>query len=297
MTVDPRALRRFRNNRGALIGTGIVSFLIAFAALGPPLLGLDPLTSDFHGGRGSEGAPIGPSAAHWLGTDVLYRDLLARLAYGARLSLSIGFAASFLSLSIGTAAGLVAGYWQGKRMGGGALGISVDGVIMRIVDIGLCFPFLILVMAIGAALDETTVVTIFLVLGATSWLGTARIVRSQTMRVRNLEFVAASRALGARTARVLGRHVLPNIAGTLVVIGTLSVAQMILAESVLSYLNLGLAPPTPSWGHMLLEGQREFASAPWLLAAPAGAIVIAVLGFNLLGEGLRDALDPRESHS
>jgi ABC-type dipeptide/oligopeptide/nickel transport system permease subunit len=293
--MDPRALRRFRSHRGALLGTGIVLFLLFLAVLGPAALGLDPLTSDFEGGRGRDGAPVGPSAAHWLGTDTLYRDQLARLVYGARLSLLIGVAATAISLLIGTATGVLAGYWQGRTIGPRALHISLDGIIMRIVDIGLCFPFLILVMAIGAALEETTVWTVLIVLGSTSWLGTARIVRSQTMRVRDLDYVTASRALGERTPTVLVRHVLPNVGGTLTVLGTISVAQMILAESALSYLNLGLPPPTPSWGHMLLDGQRHFAGAPWLLAAPGAALLLSVLGFNLLGEGLRDALDPRES--
>jgi ABC-type dipeptide/oligopeptide/nickel transport system permease subunit len=295
MTMDPRALRRFRSNRGALVGTGIVLLLVLVAALAPAVLGLDPMTSDFDAGQGAEGAPVGPSAAHWLGTDTVYRDQLARLVYGARLSLVIGVAASALSLLIGTAAGVLAGYWQGRTIGPAALRLSLDGIIMRFVDIGLCFPFLILVMAIGAALDETTVWTVLIVLGSTSWLGTARIVRSQTMRVRDLDYVTASRALGEGTAMVLVRHVLPSVAGTLIVLGTISVAQLILAESALSYMNLGLAPPTPSWGHMLLEGQRDYASAPWLLAAPGGAILLSVMGFNLLGEGLRDAFDPRES--
>lgn len=293
--MDPRALRRFRSNRGALVGMGIVLLLVLFAVLAPATLGLDPLTSDFETGRGPDGQPLGPSATHWLGTDTVYRDQLARIVYGARLSLVIGVAASALSLALGTATGLLAGYWQGRTIGPAALGVSLDGIIMRFVDIGLCFPFLILVMAIGAALDETTVWTVLIVLGCTSWLGTARIVRSQTMRVRDLDFVVASRALGERTAMVLLRHVLPHVAGTLIVVGTISVAQMILAESALSYLNLGLPPPTPSWGHMLLEGQRDYAGAPWLLAAPGFAILFSVMGFNLLGEGLRDALDPRES--
>ena len=295
--MDPRALGRFRKSRGALVGTFIVLFLVVVATLGPAVLGLDPLASDFAAGRGAEGEPVGPSAAHWLGTDMVYRDELARLLYAARISLAIGVAASALSLFIGTVTGMVAGYWEGRTIGPSSLRISPDGIIMRLVDIGLCFPFLILVMAIGAALDQTTGWTVFLVLGSTSWLGTARIVRSQTMRVRDLDFVTASRALGAKTPAVLARHVVPNVAGTLIVLGTVSIAQMILAESALSYLNLGLAPPTPSWGHMLLEGQRYFAGAPWLLAAPGFSIVLAVMGFNLLGEGLREALDPRESRS
>jgi ABC-type dipeptide/oligopeptide/nickel transport system permease subunit len=294
MIVDPSALRRFRRHRGALVGTSIVLFLVLFATAAP-FLGLDPLTSDFETGRAEEGAPVGPSAAHWLGTDMVYRDQLARLAYGARLSLFVGVSASALSLAIGTLAGVLAGYWEGRRIGKGVLAVSIDGIVMRTVDIGLCFPFLILVMAIGASLDETSVWTILIVLGSTSWLGTARIVRSQTIRMRDLDFVTASRALGQTTTALIVRHVLPNVAGTLIVLGTLSIAQMILAESVLSYLNLGLPPPAPSWGHMLLDGQRHYAGAPWLLAAPGAAILFAVMGFNLLGEGLRDVFDPRES--
>ena len=297
MTVDPRPLRRFRRHRGALFGAVIIALLVVFAAVVPLLSFFDPVTSDFDHGQGAEGAAAAPSAFHWLGTDTIYRDQLARLAHGARLSLVIGVAASVLSLSIGTLAGMCAGYWQGRELLWGRLRISLDGIIMRLVDVGLCFPFLILVMAIGAALDQTTLWTILVVLGSTSWLGTARIVRAETLRVRDLDFVTASRALGERTTMVLVRHVLPIVAGTLIVLGTLSVAQMILAESVLSYLNLGLAPPTPTWGHMLLEGQRDYAAAPWLLAAPGGAILLSVMGFNLLGEGLRDVLDAKGSRA
>jgi peptide/nickel transport system permease protein len=295
--MDRRALARFRRHKGALVGTAMVGFFVVFAAIGPTVLGLDPLTSDFEHGYGEEGAPMAPSLTHWLGTDSIYRDQLARLTFGARLSLTISVAASALSLAIGTAAGVVAGFWQGKSVGARFFRVSIDDAIMRFVDIGLCFPFLLLVMAIGAALDETTVLTILVVLGSTSWLGTARIVRAETMRVRNLDFVLASRALGSPTPTLLLRHIVPNVAGTLIVLATLSVAQMILAESALSYLNLGLAPPTPSLGRMLQEGQREFASAPWLLAAPAGAILASVIGFNLLGEGLRDALAPGQERS
>jgi peptide/nickel transport system permease protein len=196
---------------------------------------------------------------------------------------------------IGAAAGIVAGYWQGKVWPVGPFRFGVDGAIMRFVDVGLSFPFLLLVMAIGAALDRTTEGTILVVLGTTSWLGTARVVRAKTIQVRDLDFITASRALGQRTWVVLLRHVLPNVSGVLIVLGTLSVAQMILAESVLSYLNLGVAPPTPTWGYMLLQGQRAFLAAPWMLVAPGTAILLAVLGFNLLGEGLRDALDPKET--
>jgi ABC-type dipeptide/oligopeptide/nickel transport system permease subunit len=149
-------------------------------------------------------------------------------------------------------------------------------------------------MAIGAALDRTSMATILVTLGITSWLGTARILRAKTMQVRGLDFVTAARALGQPTWRILVRHVLPNVSGPLIVIATAQVAQMIVAESVLSYLGVGISPLAPTWGHMLYEGQDSYLIAPWLLAAPVIAILLAVLGFNLLGEGLRDALDPKD---
>ena len=172
--------------------------------------------------------------------------------------------------------------------------VDADTALMRLVDVGLSFPFLLLVMALGAAFDRTTVSTILWTLGLTSWLGTARVVRAKTLSVRNLDFVSAARALGQPVRRILVSHVLPNVAGPIIVLSTAQVASMIVAESVLSYLGVGIAPPTPTWGHMLYEGQDIYVSAPWLLVTPALAILLSVLGFNLLGEGLRDALDPKE---
>lgn len=171
--------------------------------------------------------------------------------------------------------------------------LSLDAALMRSVDVGLAFPFLLLVMALASAFERTSATTILLTLGFTGWLGIARIVRAKTIQVRNQEYVTAARALGQSTPKILWLHVLPNVAGPVVVLATLSVAQMIVAESVMSYLGVGLSPPTATWGYMLFEGQEVYATAPWLLAAPFAAILACVLGFNLLGEGLRDALDPR----
>lgn len=285
---DPRARKRFMNNRGAVVGLGLVVLLVLFAVFGPLLTGHDPDISDFSHGRDPNGLLAGPSGRHWLGVDSLMRDELSRIAHGARISLLVGFIATALSIVVGAAVGLLSGYAEGTRAR------VLDGFLMRSVDIGLSFPYLLLVMAIGAAVGDTTIWTILLVLGLTSWFGTARIMRSKTIQVRSLDFIVASRALGQSTHWILLRHILPNVAGPLIVIASASVAQMIIAESVLSYLQVGLPPPTATWGRMLLEGQRIYTVYPRLVLAPGLMIFIAVIGFNLLGEGLRDALDPHE---
>jgi ABC-type dipeptide/oligopeptide/nickel transport system permease subunit len=336
-----RAGTRFRKNRAGIAGAAIVVLLVVFAAIGPLLAHHDPYASDFAHGIGKNELPVGPSDVHLLGADRIFRDELARLAYGARLSLLIGVAATLIASVIGAVVGIVAGWFEGTAglrvpwafvaalvlavlavilgspraavavlASGGAVWasgriarapialagprINADSMLMRAVDVGLSFPFLLLVMAIGAALDRTTAASIFVILGLTGWLGTARILRAKTMQVRSLDYVVASRALGHSTPAILARHVLPNVTGPLIVIATISVAQMIVAESVLSYLGVGISPPTATWGHMLYEGQEVYQAEPWLVAGPGAAILLAVFGFNLLGEGLRDALDPRE---
>jgi peptide/nickel transport system permease protein len=336
---DARARRRFLRNRGAVVGALLVGILILFALLGPILSSRDPLASDFVRGVAPSQTPVGPGADFPVGADRLFRDVFVRLAYGARLSLTIALASTLIACAIGGLVGILAGYYEGSpglripwlsvfaavsgvilviagvpyvAAGAAVFGVvvwfvslavkplqagprlNVDTALMRTVDIGLSFPFLLLVMAIGAALDRTTAVTILVTLGLTGWLGTARVVRAKTLQVRSLDFIVASRALGQSTPRILFRHVLPNVSGPLIVIATVSVAQMILAESVLSYLGVGLSPPAPTWGRMLFEGQDYYQAAPWLILAPGTAILIAVFGFNLLGEGLRDALDPKE---
>jgi ABC-type dipeptide/oligopeptide/nickel transport system permease subunit len=328
-----RAGARFLTSRSARLGGAIVAGLVVFAALGPLVARHGPLESDFVHGLAPDGAPVGPSAAFPLGADRLLRDELARLAYAGRVSLFIAVLATLMASALGALVGIVSGWFEGGRarvpwstlvglaaaiaaIADGRAGLAVvvlaaativavrapagplldvDGWLMRLADVLLAFPFLLLVMAIGASIDRTTAVTIFLTLGATGWLGIARVLRAKTMQVRALGYVEASRALGQSTARVILKHVLPNVAGPLIVTATVLVAQMIIADSVLSYLGVGISPPTPTWGRMLLEGQDDYLVAPWLVAAPAVAILLAVWGFNMLGEGLRDALDPRDA--
>ena len=273
-------------NRSATIGVALVVLLVLFAVLGPLLSSHDPYTSNFAQGVDARFLPVSPNGNYLLGTDKLFRDELARLASGARISLMIGLSATIIATTIGAIVGIAAGWSEGTFL---------DTALMRIVDVGLAFPFLLFVMALGAALDRTTPTTIILTLGFTGWLGTARIVRAKTMEIRRHDYVTAARALGQTTLQIIRRHVLPNVSGPLVIVATVSVAQMILAESVLAYLGAGISPPTPTWGHMLFEGQDYFNARPALALAPGLAILMSVLGFNLLGEGLRDALDPRKN--
>ena len=338
--VDPRRKAKLLAHRGARIGLALIAAVLLFALIGPLFAG-DPLHSDFARGATEDGLPVGPSATHWLGTDRLFRDVFARLAIGARTSLLVGFAATAIATTLGTAVGVVSGYYEGTRgaripwisVGGIAtafvllvMGMSwpaavvfvlalalvpvlpmtksraasagvdldADTALMRLVDVGLSFPFLLLVLALGAALERTTATTIFVTLGLTGWLGTARVVRAKTLQVRNLDFVMAARALGRSTLAIMLEHVIPSVLGPILVLSTAAVAQMILAESALGYLGAGIAPPAPTWGHMLYEGQDNYAIAPWLVAAPGVAILFTVFGFNLLGEGLRDVFDPRD---
>jgi ABC-type dipeptide/oligopeptide/nickel transport system permease subunit len=331
--LDGRARARLLRSRSAVAGASIVTALVLFAIVGPMVSGHGALESDFVHGMTPQQTPVGPSAAFPLGADRLFRDVLSRLAFGGRLSLLIATAATLIASALGALVGIVSGWFEGARvrvpwpalagaatavvaLGAGLRGaagialaaglaisvarrfrgphVDVDGLLMRLVDAMLAFPFLLLVMAVGAALDRATAVTIFVTLGLTGWLGIARLLRAKTMQVRSLEYVEASRAIGQSTALLMARHVLPNVAGPLVVTATVQAAQMIVADSVLNYLGVGISPPTPTWGRMLLEGQDYYLTAPWLVAAPGAAIVLAVWGFNLLGEGLRDALEPRE---
>lgn len=223
-----------------------------------------------------------PSPAHWLGTDDLGRDVLSRLLFGARVSLWVGFVAVGISLAVGVTLGLLAGYFGGW----------VDELIMRGVDVMLCFPSFFLILSVIAFLDSS-LTNIMVVIGLTSWMGVARLVRAETLTLRERDFIAASKLAGAGSVRLLLVHILPNALTPVLVSATLGVAGAILVESSLSFLGLGVQPPNPSWGNMLMNGKATLEIAPWLSQYPGLAILLTVLGYNLLGESLRDLLDPR----
>jgi ABC-type dipeptide/oligopeptide/nickel transport system permease subunit/ABC-type transport system substrate-binding protein len=276
---------RLRRDGAAMLGLGTVAALTVFAVVGPLLLG-DPEISDFGLERSAVGGPPPPTPAHPLGTDSLYRDLLARLAHGARLSLGIAAGATLLALFVGAAFGIAAGWLAGTRLR------RLDDLLMRVVDVALAFPYLLLVTAIGAALERTDVVTVVLVLGLTSWTGVARLVRTKTMQIKSRDYVTAAVALGVRPASILGRHVVPGLTPSLLVLGSHALGQMILAEAVLGYLTVGVPPPQASWGRMLHEAEHFLGVQPLLVAAPGLCILVAVLGFTRLGDGLREAVEP-----
>ena len=268
-------ISRLRGNRMALVGAAIVAVMFLLAVLAPLLAG-DPGAIDISRRLQS------PSWQFPLGTDDLGRDVLARILYGARISLLVGFVAVGIASLIGIVLGALAGYY-GRR---------VDGLLMRFVDIMLCFPTFFLILAVIAFL-EPSIWNIMIIIGLTGWMGVARLVRAEFLSLRERDFVQAARALGASDGRLIFRHILPNALSPVLVSATLGVAGAILTESALSFLGIGVQPPTPSWGNMLIAGKQTLGTAWWLSAFPGLAILITVLGYNLLGEGIRDALDPR----
>ncbi len=273
----PLFSRRFRRNRLATAGLGAMLLLYMTALLTPIASPLDPNRQDLEGG-----ILISPSPEHPLGTDKFGRDILSRILYGSRISLSIGLISVVISLTIGTAVGASAGYFRG----------STDRVLMSLVDLLLSFPRLVLLLAV-IALFRPSIFLLVAVLGLTGWMGTARIVRSEVLSLREREFVLAAKALGYRAPRVLFGHILPNVLAPVIVAATLNIGNTVMLEASLSFLGLGVQPPTASWGTMINDGRDALIHAWWIATFPGLAILLTVLSFNLAGDGLRDALDPR----
>ncbi len=271
-----RVLKKFLGNKSALIGAVIVIFFVLIALLAPWLAPFDPIKADFMAVRKA------PSALHWLGTDELGRDLLSRLIWGARTSLLAGCISVMIAILIGVPLGLVAGYWQGIW----------DGVISRFIEALLACPFLILAIALGAFLGPS-LGNAMIAIGLSAMPIFARLTRGQVIAIRNEEYIDGARAIGLPDRWIVLRYVLPNVMSPILVQATLAIASAIITEASLSFLGLGQQPPNPSWGAMLNTAKGFLEQAPWMSIFPGLAIFLIVQGFNLLGDGLRDALDPR----
>ncbi|MDR6373654.1 ABC transporter permease [Paraburkholderia caledonica] len=273
-----RGLTRFMRNRAAVFGAFLVALIVIMALFAPWLTHYDPVQASFMTVRQA------PSAAHWFGTDELGRDVLSRLLYGARASLLAGVVSVGIAVVLGVPLGLIAGYF----------GRFVDGVISRIADALLSIPFLILAIALSAFLGPS-LTNAMAAIGISAMPRFIRLTRGQAISVKAEEYVEGARAIGLDHARIMLRYILPNVLPPIIVQASLTVASAIIAEASLSFLGLGQLPPAPSWGSMLNTAKDFVSQAPWMSIFPGIAIFLAVLGFNLLGDGLRDALDPRES--
>ena len=269
---------RLKGDPLAMFGVAVVALLAVIAVFAPLVAPYDPLAQ----GDLTTDAFLAPSAEHWLGTDQFGRDVLSRIIHGARISLTIGFVAVALAVVLGSLLGAVAGY----------LGGMVDAVIMRFTDMVMAFPRLVLLILL-VALFEPSLTLIILVLGLTQWPGTARLVRGEVLSLREQEYVEAARALGFGRARIILRHLLPNVLAPVIVAATLGIGNTIVLEAGLSFLGIGIQSPAPSWGNLVADGRQNLIGAWWVATFPGLAIVLTVLAFNLVGDGLRDALDPR----
>jgi len=269
---------RLKKNKLAVFGLCVVSFLIVVAILTPWIAPY---------GYEEQNLELGatpPSAAHWLGTDLFGRDLLTRLMHGGRISLAVGLIATSVALVIGVAWGTIAGYVGGRT----------DAIMMRIVDAMYALPFIIFIILLMVVFGRSLLL-LFIAIGAVEWLTMARIVRSQVLTIRNQEYIEASRAMGLSTPRILWKHVVPNSLGPIIVYATLTVPQVMLLEAFLSFLGLGIQPPQSSWGLLISYGAEVMEDYPWLLIFPGLALSITLFALNFLGDGLRDALDPKAS--
>jgi peptide/nickel transport system permease protein len=269
-------LRRFASNPLAVLGAVIVLTLFVIAVAAPLIAPYDPYEFD------AKHVLEAPSRAHLLGTDGLGRDVLSRMLYGARVSLLVGFVAIGISTLVGVSLGAIAGFFGG----------IFDAIIMRFVDLMLNFPTFFLILAVIAYMDST-IWNIMAVIGLTSWMGICRLVRAEVMSLRERDFMVAAEAMGLPPSRIIFRHALPNALAPVFVSAVLGVAGAILVESALSLLGIGVQPPLASWGNILTEGKSTLEIAWWLSVCPGIAILITVLGYNLLGDGLREVIDPR----
>ena len=275
-------LRRLARRRTALFGLCVVALVLVTALAAPLVSPFDPIEQNISERLKAPGSRDIAGRLHVLGSDHLGRDLLARILYGARPALMVGFAAVLISGVLGMAAGLIAGYFGGR----------VDDVLMRLADIQLAFPFILLAIAVIGVLGPS-LPTIIAVIGVSSWVVYARVVRGTVLSLTEREFVQAALALGSGDRRVVLHHILPNAFTPWLVVATLDMARVIVLESALSFLGLGVQPPTPTWGGMLADGRVYISTAWWLATFPGLAILVTVLGINLFGDGLRDTLDPR----
>jgi peptide/nickel transport system permease protein len=264
------------------MGLAMIGLVVACALLAPFVGTRDPIRQNLALANRPPAWQARGSAEAPLGTDQFGRDVWSRIVYGAQISLAIGMAASLLGALVGVTAGLAAGYYGGK----------VDSVVMRIVDLNLAFPLILLALAIAAILGPS-LQNLVMVMALTTWMIYARVVRGVTFSLREREFIQAARAIGVDDLGIMMRHILPNLLAPVMVIWTLELARVILIESALSFLGVGIPPPTPTWGRMLAEGRNLLTTAPWIATFPGIAITLTVLGVNFFGDGLRDLLDPR----
>lgn len=272
------AWQRLQKNRLAMFGLYVVAFMITIAILTPWLAPYSYFEQDLDLGA------TAPSAAHWLGTDTLGRDMLTRIMYGSRVSLMVGFLATAVALTIGVIWGTVSGYFGGR----------LDAFMMRTVDILYALPFTIFIILLMVVFGRNMLL-LFMAIGAVEWLTMARIVRGQVLTIRQMEYVDAAITMGLGKARIMWRHVVPNTLGTIIIYVTLTIPNVILLESFLSFLGLGIQPPQSSWGLLISYGVETMEEYPWLLIYPALALSVTLFSLNFLGDGLRDALDPKAS--
>jgi len=275
-------LARLMRRKTALFGLIVIAVVVTAAVLAP-LVAPHDAGEQFFEGLTLEGAPLPPNGQFWFGTDLLGRDLLSRLIYGAQTSLIIGVVANGLAVVIGAVIGIVAGYFRG----------IVGTVLMRFTDLMMSFPALLLAIVL-AAIFKPSLWIVVLVIAMVNWVQVARVIYTETRSLSQREFIEAERALGAGPLLILSRHILPHLVSTIVVWATLGISTTVLLEATLSFLGIGVQPPTPSWGNIIFESQTYFASAPWLVFIPGAAIILLALAFNLLGDALRDILDPTQ---